>query len=1023
MNCGYNLPPTSSPNQKRLSLNLFRKKPIAVITPLVLVVIIVLITSYIILKPKTPNRTYLLSTGSSESNAVYCIHTTNLNQEISGNTATQSTQVPNTQGSASSIIKSLTEDTRGCLKFVGDIIHFSMDVGETGGVATVDIGDVHTGVQLYDDGTHGDKIAYDGVYESSYLTTSSDVIRSGLITGHFISKDGKVIQPIQAITTVTITDWSTGVGSIDPDVHYIPDPLTGDLFDPNRLTILFKEGIPEIEIFNILASGNLRLSSWLPDLYAVEVTLDTAQKYDVIRQWLLEQPDVEYVGYTYALESVGSPLPILDQYQPVNQANYLNIIRAELGWKISIGTSDIHVAIIDSGVNAKHKEFDGQIYSYYYPVLDGPIDIDNHGTFVAGIIGAEKGKTGISGISPGVNLVIFKKADLNPWSIADYIKQAVNAENRSRVINLSICSNSPGDKFFLSRAVNFAYNKNAVIIAGVGEQGKCNGPDEFFKEGSQNKHEVYPASFNKVLAVGATDIYDIHAKYSDWGNQVVYAPVPINGIISTDANGDYSVKAGTSFAVPQVSALAALIISVNPRLTNDQVIDIIIHTCDSLQPGELGLGRINVYRALMVASGKSDPGEYPLPAPITNLSAAVDQNIPQSVSLSWKIPFGDYAGVNIYRMNPADKTISQLEGGLITGSSYKDKYVSDGATYQYFVFSVDLRGQESVEYLSSEEILVKRQTGVIAFSTDKDGNHEIYVINSDGSGLTRLTYTLNFDEYFPTWSPYGNKIAYQSFQGDKSYIYVMDSDGSNQTRLTNFTVSRDPAWSPDGMKIAFDSFQEGYYVINVMNADGSNQLQLTDLKMNSVVPAWSPDGKKIAFLAEDINNYGTIYIIDADGSNLFRLTNLEFASMSPPIWSPDGKKIAYSSYEVETRGICVINADGSNLSRITNSVTSEYPAWSPDNKNIAYDAPHCIPNGRTTCEDIYIMNTDGSNQIRLTYSVSSQEPTWSPDGNKIAYYSFQDGSWGINVIYSDGSNQIRLTDGMTYSSSGFNWAP
>ena len=73
-------------------------------------------------------------------------------------------------------------------------------------------------------------------------------------------------------------------------------------------------------------------------------------------------------------------------------------------------------------------------------------------------------------------------------------------------------------------------------------------------------------------------------------------------------------------------------------------------------------------------------------------------------------------------------------------------------------------------------------------------------------------------------------------------IYVMDADGTGQTRLTNNAgLDGEPDWSPDGTKIAFDNSRDGIYV---MNADGSGQTILTD---NGGYPSWSPDGTKIAF--------------------------------------------------------------------------------------------------------------------------------------------------------------------------------
>ena len=256
----------------------------------------------------------------------------------------------------------------------------------------------------------------------------------------------------------------------------------------------------------------------------------------------------------------------------------------------------------------------------------------------------------------------------------------------------------------------------------------------------------------------------------------------------------------------------------------------------------------------------------------------------------------------------------------------------------------------------------------IAFSSNREGDYEIYVMDINGKNQRRLTNSRHGD-YSPSWSPDGKRIVFSSKRdgGVTSEIYVMDADGSSPQRLTNNGHNDySPSWSPDGERIAFVSVHEIY----VMDADGGNEKRLSQDDQKGYSPSWSPDGKRIAFSSERAGHFrgdhgitDEIYVMDADGGNEKRLANNRNYDWQP-VWSPDSKRIAFSSWKPEDwEGI-----------------------------------------------EIYVMDTDGDNQRKLTNNRHPDDsPVWSPDGERIAFESWRDGNWEIYVMDADGGNQRNLT--------------
>ncbi|MEE3140985.1 MAG: hypothetical protein VX307_00175, partial [Chloroflexota bacterium] len=124
----------------------------------------------------------------------------------------------------------------------------------------------------------------------------------------------------------------------------------------------------------------------------------------------------------------------------------------------------------------------------------------------------------------------------------------------------------------------------------------------------------------------------------------------------------------------------------------------------------------------------------------------------------------------------------------------------------------------------------------------------------------------------PDWSPDGDRIAFTSSRERSFELYLMDTDGGNVTRITdNEHTDYLPQWSPEGKKIVFTVEKEGSQSVWVVGSDGNDLRRLTDDESNNGTASWSPDGKHITF-ASDRDGSTKLYMMDADGSNVRRMT-------------------------------------------------------------------------------------------------------------------------------------------------------
>ncbi|OKP69522.1 serine protease [Paenibacillus helianthi] len=278
----------------------------------------------------------------------------------------------------------------------------------------------------------------------------------------------------------------------------------------------------------------------------------------------------------------------------------LPAIETEQGWNLSKGSKDVIVAVVDTGVQANHPDLKGQLLAGYNAITktSPPDDDVGHGTHVAGIIGAlTNNGEGVAGISWYNKILPVKALDNSgagtTYSVAEGIIWA--ADKGAKVINLSL--GNYADSQFLHDAIKYAYDRDVVIVSAAGND--------------NTERPGFPAAYPEVLAVAATNATGERASFSNYGEYIDVA-APGESIASTYPDNQYAALSGTSMASPHVAALAGLVRSLNPALTNKEVMAMMTSNAIDLgDPGHdkyYGSGQVDIYRTLQAAAG----GEVPL---------------------------------------------------------------------------------------------------------------------------------------------------------------------------------------------------------------------------------------------------------------------------------------------------------------------------------------------------------------------------------------------------------------------------
>lgn len=703
-----------------------------------------------------------------QSDARHDADTNDYNNANGSNNSLGAAQTVATQSTVSGYVNVAGSGNDGYSYSTGDSVDYFH--AELGNNQTISLDIANTASDL-------DLFVYDSSDTSTYSYSSATSNDTESIT---IAAAGdyyiKVVATSGASNYILDLDQGVGPSSVQAaSMDFIPGEIIVQYRDPYQARSLsafasdtaLAEVISVSDVLGDASASAFSTRSLLSSESDAQLKQQTLEAVEILRQ----REDVAYAEPNFRVYPAATPSD-----PSYSRQSHYDQIELPDAWDLSTGSSDVTVAVIDTGIITDHPDLAARLVDGYDFVSNASYSedgdgIDNdpydegdpshgiayHGTHVAGTIGAiANNSEGVSGIAWNTRLMPLRAITYEHGSTSDLaqaIRYAAGLSNssgtlpsvRADIINLSVGTSS--NNTTLRQAIEAARAAGVIIVAAAGNNA------------TSTPH--YPAAYGEVLSVSAVTTTNQLASFSNYGSTISIAAPGVN-IYSTkgDSNGiaSYGYMSGTSMATPHVSGVLALMKAVNPQLTPDDVDALLVGgslTDDAGTTGKdnsFGYGIIDAYQAVYAAQAPYlQPGTYEMHLGL--------QSLPQNLTLEGYVPSGqsvtveashpwlsaapysvDGSGVGTYQVSVNRSTLSDgaYEGQLTfrLGSS-----VSQVVTVRALEATVEPQAALGSQYIGlrlsgatepAYQLTVSPSNGTIAFNfTNVETGRYYLVTGSD----------------------------------------------------------------------------------------------------------------------------------------------------------------------------------------------------------------------------------------------------------------------------------------------------